>query len=69
MTVEFRSDGTATQTTVYEGEIITDNFTYTTSGNQITIIDEFGDEEAALVLIDGQVLLLVTRLIRVLQFV
>jgi hypothetical protein len=42
--VEFRSDGTATSTTVYEGEIFTDNFTYTTSGNQITIND-FGDIE------------------------
>ncbi len=42
-TVEFRSDGTATVTDVYEGGTDTENWTYTTSDNQLTVTDEFGE--------------------------
>jgi hypothetical protein len=43
ITVEFRSDGTATFTDVYDGGTDTENWTYTTNGNQLTINDEFGE--------------------------
>jgi hypothetical protein len=42
-TVKFNSDETATVTDVYEGGTDTENWTYITDGNQITITDEFGD--------------------------
>jgi len=42
-TVEFRNDGTATQTFVDEDGTETDNWTYVTDGNQITMSDEFNN--------------------------
>lgn len=44
ITVEFKSDNTATVTETYinEGEIYTEYLTYTTSGNQLMINDEYG---------------------------
>lgn len=43
ITVEFRSDKTATVTNINEGEVFTENWTYTTSGNQLTITDEYDE--------------------------
>ena len=42
-TIEFRNDGTATVTTVDEFGTDTENWTYVTDGNQMTITDEDGD--------------------------
>lgn len=42
-TIEFRNDGTATVTDVDEYGTDTENWTYVTDGNQITITDEFND--------------------------
>ena len=39
-TIEFKSDGTATTTDVSDGVTETENWTYTTSDNQVTVIDE-----------------------------
>ncbi len=41
--ITFNSDGTGTVTDVYEGGTDTENWTYTTSGNQLTITDESGE--------------------------
>ncbi len=58
-TITFNSDGTATVTDVYEGGTDTENWTYTTDGNQITITDEFGDIIVFEYLITGNTLTLV----------
>jgi len=42
-TIEFKSDGTVTVTDVYEGVTDTETWSYTTSGSQLTVTDEFGD--------------------------
>lgn len=42
-TVEFKSDETATVIDVYEGGTDTENWTYTTDGNQLTVTDEDGE--------------------------
>ena len=42
-TIEFKSDGTVIATDVYEGVTDTETWTYTTSGSQLTVTDEFGD--------------------------
>jgi hypothetical protein len=39
-TIEFKSDGTAMVTDVFDGETDTENWTYTTNDNQVTVIDE-----------------------------
>ena len=41
--MEFRNDGTATVTTVDEFGTDTENWTYVTDGNQMTITDEFNE--------------------------
>ena len=41
--ITFNNDGTGTVTDVYEGGTDTENWTYTTDGNQLTVIDEFGE--------------------------
>ena len=42
-TVEFKSDGTVNVTDVYEGETDIETWTYTTSGSQLTVTDEFSE--------------------------
>jgi len=42
-TVEFKNDGTAVVTDLYDGATETESWTYSTSGGQLTVTDEFGD--------------------------
>lgn len=42
-TIEFKNDGTATVTDVYEGGIYTEHWAYITDGNQLIVTDEFGE--------------------------
>lgn len=57
-TMEFRNDGTATVTTVDEFGTDTENWTYVTDGNQMTITDEFNEKMVFEYTISGNTLTL-----------